>query len=73
MTDRNDKPPPKTPRERWEAMAARRKELGLKRVANLWAHPEDHAAIKEKAAELTNDRFNPPAVKRPKKPKPPKA
>jgi len=30
----------------------RRTEAGLKRVPDIWAHPEDHAGIKERAAEL---------------------
>lgn len=71
--DKEGKPSAKSPKERWGAMAARRKELGLKRVSNLWAHPDDHEGIKEDAAKRTAKRFGLPVAKRAKKPKPPKA
>ncbi len=46
----------KTTAERQAAYAARRRGAGLVRVSNMWAHPDDHAAIKAFAQKLTDKR-----------------
>lgn len=46
----------KTPAERKAAERKRRTDAGLKRVPDLWAHPEDHAAIKAHAERLAKRR-----------------
>lgn len=45
----------KTTAERVAALRAAREAKGLKRL-ELYAHPDDHAAIKEHAAELARKR-----------------
>ena len=42
--------------DRQRAYKARHRAAGRKEVRNLWANPEDHAAIKALAAELTRKR-----------------
>jgi len=42
----------KTPAQRQEDLRARRLLLGLTEVRGIYAHPEDHKAIKEYAAKL---------------------
>jgi hypothetical protein len=56
----------KTTAERMRDLVKRRTEAGLKMVRNLWCHPDDEAAIREKAAQLQRAR-----VKRQRKPKEP--
>ncbi len=50
------KPPAKTNAQRQAEYAARYREQGLVRVPTLWAHPDDHPAIKAYAAKLTAKR-----------------
>jgi hypothetical protein len=42
--------------ERQARLAQRREQAGLKRVHNLWAHPDDEPEIKRYAAELQQAR-----------------
>jgi hypothetical protein len=46
----------KTTTERVDQLRARRREAGLKEVRNLWAHPDDHPAIKALALSLAAKR-----------------
>jgi hypothetical protein len=48
----------KTSAERQATLKARRIASGLRLVTNLWARPEDHAAIKAYAAKLQSKRRN---------------
>lgn len=48
---------PKTSTERAADRKRRMAEQGLKEIRNLWAHPDDHAAIKAHAARLTSARL----------------
>lgn len=48
--------PAKTTNERQQAFKQRQADAGLKEVRNLWAHPDDHQAIKDHAAKLTKKR-----------------
>lgn len=50
------KPPAKTTAERQAALRARRAEQGLTQVGGIYAHPDDHPAIKAYAAKLTKKR-----------------
>jgi hypothetical protein len=45
----------KPPAQRVEELRARRKALGLKRL-ELYVHPDDHEAVKRKAASLQRTR-----------------
>lgn len=47
----------KTTTERVETFRARQRAARLKEVRNLWAHPEDHAAIKALAQRLRDKRL----------------
>jgi hypothetical protein len=47
---------PKTPTQRSAAYKARKEAAGLKRVPNLWAHPEDVPAIRAYVAKLNKRR-----------------
>jgi hypothetical protein len=51
---------PKTNAERQRDYTDNRKREGLKQVRNLWAHPEDHAAIKALAQRLRDKRLTRP-------------
>lgn len=42
-----------TATQRKAAERQRHKEAGLKRLPDLWAHPDDHPAIKAHAAKLS--------------------
>jgi hypothetical protein len=46
----------KTPTQRSAAYKARKEAAGLKRVPNLWAHPEDVPAIRAYVAKLNKRR-----------------
>lgn len=46
----------KTTNERQRAFKQRQAEAGLKEIRNLWAHPDDHEAIKAYAGKLTRRR-----------------
>ena len=46
----------KTAAERQQALRLRRTEAGLKQIRNLWAHPDDEAAIREHAEKLARKR-----------------
>jgi hypothetical protein len=46
----------KTNAERQADLKARRIATGMRQVTNLWAHPDDHAAIKAYAAKLQRKR-----------------
>lgn len=46
----------KSAAQRQEALRQRRLTQGLKLVRNLWAHEDDHAAIKALAAKLARKR-----------------
>ena len=46
----------KTLTERVEATKQRKRDAGLKEVRSLWAHPDDHAAIREFSAKLQRRR-----------------
>ena len=48
--------PPKTGAQRQAALRANRAEKGLTQVGGIFAHPEDHPAIKAYAAKLTAKR-----------------
>lgn len=48
--------PPKTATQRVKDLHKRREAEGLKQIRGLWAYPEDHPAIKAKAASLTKAR-----------------
>lgn len=54
----------KTATERGQALRQRRAELGLTRV-DLYAHPQDHAAIKALAEKLNKARLTKPKPKQP--------
>lgn len=43
----------KTPSQRVEATKQRKREAGMKEIRSLWAHPEDHKAIRAYVARLT--------------------
>ena len=47
---------PQTPTDRQRAYKARHRAAGRKEVRNLWAHPDDHAAIKAFAYNLNRKR-----------------
>lgn len=60
MTD--PKPPAKrtpdvTAADRKAAERQRKRELGLKRLSDLWLHPDDHARVKRLVEELNRGRF----------------
>lgn len=50
----------KTVAERQRALRAARAEAGLVEVRGIWAHPDDHAAIKAFAAKLQRKRERAP-------------
>ena len=54
----------KTLTERVTESKHRKRDAGLKEVRSLWAHPEDHAALREHAAKLARRRER--AAKEPK-------
>lgn len=47
---------PKTTAQRQADLRAARQRAGLREVRNLWAHPDDHATIRAKAAQLAQQR-----------------
>ena len=53
MTDTKTLPPAKTTAQRQAALRARRAEQGLTQVGGIYAHPDDHKAIKLYAERLT--------------------
>lgn len=46
----------KTTAERQDSLVKRREAAGLKLLRNLWAHPDDHGAIKNYTLSLTKAR-----------------
>ncbi len=56
MTDASTPPPAKTTAQRQAALRARRAEQGLTQVGGIYAHPDDHKAIKMFAEKLTAKR-----------------
>lgn len=56
MTAPTPPKPPQTTAQRQAALRARRAEQGLTQVGGIYAHPDDHPAIKAYAAKLTAKR-----------------
>lgn len=50
----------KTVKERQAEFIERQEKQGLKMIRNLWAHPDDHAAIKQYVAKKVAARSKPP-------------
>jgi hypothetical protein len=48
--------PAQTPAERQRTYTERREAQGLKLMRNLWAHPDDHQAVKALAEKLQRKR-----------------
>jgi thiamine monophosphate synthase len=46
----------KTSTERAQALRETRAEAGLAEVRGIWAHPDDHAAMKKYAAKISQSR-----------------
>ena len=46
----------RTPTERQKAHAERKRAAGLREVRSLWAHPDDHPALRAHAAGLAEKR-----------------
>ncbi|WP_157266426.1 hypothetical protein [Azohydromonas aeria] len=58
----SEKPTAKTGKERWAALDQRRRDLGLKPIGNLYAHPDDHDKVKDHVDKLNAKRYGPGVV-----------